>query len=148
MKKKKLKIYLDSSCLNRIFDDQTQPRIYLESAAMTVIFNYIDNKMFDLVSSEVLDFESEKNPFNERRLFVDSLLGKAKYFQSVDNVILNRAKEIELTGIKSIDSLHISCAEAQNVDFLITCDDAIIKKYKGTIKIENPINFNLTLQEK
>lgn len=147
MKKKKLKIYLDSSCLNRIFDDQTQPRIYLESAAMTVIFNYIDNKIIDIVSSEVLDFESDKNPFNERRLFVDSLLSRAKYFQSVDNVILNRAKEIELTGIKAIDSLHIACAEAQNVDFLITCDDTMIKKYKGEIKIENPVNFNIKLQE-
>jgi len=39
-----MKIYLDTSALNRIFDDQSQARIYLESVAMEVIFLLIENK--------------------------------------------------------------------------------------------------------
>ena len=32
-----MKIYLDTSALNRIFDDQSQPRVYLEATAMLIV---------------------------------------------------------------------------------------------------------------
>jgi len=34
-----MKVYLDVSCLNRPFDDQTQARIRLESEAVTIILD-------------------------------------------------------------------------------------------------------------
>jgi hypothetical protein len=36
---KNYKIYLDVCCLNRPFDDQTQPRIYLETQSVMTIIN-------------------------------------------------------------------------------------------------------------
>ena len=36
-----MKLYLDVSCLNRPFDDQTPTRIRLESEAISVIFERI-----------------------------------------------------------------------------------------------------------
>lgn len=73
-----MKIYLDTCSINRIFDDQSQPRIFLESSAMITIFAMIEIKSFSLVSSEVLRFENSRNPFEERRSFVSSVLAHAK----------------------------------------------------------------------
>ena len=43
--------------MNRIFDDQSRPRIYLESSAMITILAMVENNSFSLVSSEVLRYE-------------------------------------------------------------------------------------------
>lgn len=137
-----MKLYLDTSVLNRIFDDQSQPRIYLESVSMTLIFLLIENQMVEIVSSEALAIETNNNPYNERRTFVESVLQEAKYFQSINENMLIRAEEIEATmGIKGLDSLHLVCAEELGVDFFITCDDKIIKRYRGTVNVKNPTEF-------
>ena len=54
MTKVKLKVYLDTSVLNRIFDDQTQARIYLESISMQLIFLLVENEAIEIVSSDAL----------------------------------------------------------------------------------------------
>ena len=127
-----MKIYLDTSALNRIFDDQSQARIYLESVSMEVIFLLIENKSFEVVSSDAIVFENNNNPYGERRLFIEKVMEKATSFQSLNEEILARAEEIEATmGIKGVDSLHLACSEALEADYFITCDDKIIKKYQN-----------------
>ncbi|HHV81315.1 TPA: type II toxin-antitoxin system VapC family toxin [bacterium] len=140
-----MKIYLDTSVLNRIFDNQSQVRIYLEATAVLLIFMLIDKGYLELVSSEVLIYENENNPYEERKLFVNSLIRKAKLFQELDEEILERAKEMETLGIKGLDALHIACAERLKVDYFLTCDDKIIKKYKGVILVKNPVEFLLNI---
>ena len=140
-----MKIYLDTSVLNRIFDNQSQARIYLEATAVLLIFMLIDKGYLELVSSEVLIYENENNPYEERKLFVNSLIRKAKLFQELDEEILERAKEMETLGIKGLDALHIACAERLKVDYFLTCDDKIIKKYKGVILVKNPVEFLLNI---
>jgi len=134
-------IYLDTSALNRIFDDQSQIRIFLETSSLLVIFMFIENQIVDIVSSDVLLFENTKNSYNERKIFVNSVLQKAKVFQTINDKILKRAQEIEKYGIKGLDSLHLACAEELKVDYFITCDDKIVKKYNGKLKVKNPIEF-------
>ena len=95
----------------------------------------------DIVSSDVLLFENTKNSYNERKIFVNSVLQKAKVFQTINDKILKRAQEIEKYGIKGLDSLHLACAEELKVDYFITCDDKIVKKYNGKLKVKNPIEF-------
>ena len=140
-----MKIYLDTSVLNRIFDNQSQVRMYLEATAVLLIFMLIDKGYLELVSSEVLIYENENNPYEERKLFVNSLIRKAKLFQELDEEILERAKEMETLGIKGLDALHIACAERLKVDYFLTCDDKIIKKYKGVILVKNPVEFLLNI---
>lgn len=41
----------------------------------------------------------------------------------------------------AIDALHLAAAEAADVDFFITCDYNIIKKYKGNLKVIRPLDF-------
>jgi predicted nucleic acid-binding protein len=139
-----MKIYLDSSALNRIFDDQTQARIYLESAAMLLIFMLIENRLVEIVSSEALDFENHQNPYQDRREFVNLVLQRATLFQPLDETILRRAQEIEEHfHIKGMDALHLACAEQLAVDVLITCDDRLLKRYKGKLLLANPAHFTI-----
>ena len=75
-----MKIYLDTSATNRIFDDQSQARIYLESVSMEPIFLLIVNQTVSIVSSESLKFETDNNPYSDRRLFIEMVLEKATEF--------------------------------------------------------------------
>ncbi len=136
-----MKIYLDTSVLNRVFDDQTQARIYLETSATLLIFMLIEKQVVDLAISDVLRFENAKNPYDERKIFIRSVLKKAKMEKSVDEKALARAKEIESFGIKGMDALHLACAEQLQIDVFITCDDKILKRYKGTMEVKNPAVF-------
>jgi len=64
-----MNVYLDTSALNRIFDDQSQPRIFLEASAMLLVFGLIEKRIISIVSSEVLIYENSQNPHAERQLF-------------------------------------------------------------------------------
>ncbi len=90
-----MKVYIDTCSLNRIFDDQSQPRIYMESSSMLIIFKLIDAKAIEFVSSDVLSFENSGNPYEERMEFVKLCLQNASRVQSLDENILKRAEEIE-----------------------------------------------------
>lgn len=136
-----MKIYLDTSVLNRIFDDQSQPRIYLEATSTLIIIMLVEYQNIELVSSDILLFENYRNPYDERRTFVSLVLQKANHIQSINDKILERAQKIEKDNIGGIDALHLACAEELGVDYFITCDDRIIKRYKGLLMITNPIHF-------
>ncbi|HBY80690.1 MAG TPA: DNA-binding protein, partial [Cyanobacteria bacterium UBA11148] len=69
-----LKVYLDTSALNRVFDDQSQARIYLESTSMQLIFLLIENEIIEIISSDALVFETERNPYSDRQTFVELVL--------------------------------------------------------------------------
>ena len=136
-----MKIYLDNSVLNRPFDDQSVPKIRLETIATFFIFELIERKRVKLINSSVLEYENSKNPFFERKIWISHYLSKAVFYQKINSRIKGRAKEIEELGIAPIDSLHLASAETAKVDYFITCDYDIIRKYKGELKVMNPINF-------
>jgi len=138
-----LNIYLDTSALNRIFDDQSQPRIFLESSAMLLVFGLIEKRIISIVSSDVLVYENLRNPYAERQIFVTSVLRKAVVIQTLNDRLAKRAQEIEVLGIKSLDSLHLACAERLKADYFVTCDDRIIRKYTGTVVVVNPVELTM-----
>lgn len=141
----KVRVYLDTSALNRIFDNQSQARIYLEATSVLLIFALIEKQIIDIVSSDILLFENSKNPYNERNVFVSSVLKMARSSQALNTKILKRSQELETDGIKGVDALHLACAEELNVDCFITCDDKIIKKYCGKIEIKTPVEFIINI---
>jgi predicted nucleic acid-binding protein len=141
-----MKIYLDTCCYNRPFDDQTQERIRIETISIEYIFNRIDLGLFELISSDVLEFELKLNPDELKRELSLELLNKSINKILLNDEIINHAKEIERFGFNTFDALHISTAIYYNVDKLLTTDDkmiAIAQKNKNyfKIKIENPIEF-------
>ena len=65
---------------------------------------------------------------------------------SAENVNWNEdiedlAIEIEKTGVKPFDALHIACAIMANCDYLITVDKRMLKYKNGKIVILNPMQF-------
>lgn len=71
-----MRIYLDMYCYNRPYDDQSQLKISLETQAKLHIQTLIKNKKFNLVTSYMLRYECNNNPFEMRRNvifdFIDS----------------------------------------------------------------------------
>jgi hypothetical protein len=62
-----MRIYLDTSVLNRPLDDQTQARIHLETEAFLTVLDYAIAGRFSLINSAVLIFENDANPFQNGR---------------------------------------------------------------------------------
>lgn len=138
-----MRIYLDMSVYNRPFDNQSQPRIMMETVAFTIIFQMIEEGNIDLISSWVLEFENSRNPFIIRKTIITYQLGFASYIQKVNESIKKRANYLKKKcRLESIDALHLACAEAAGADHFLTCDDDIIKKYKSRkITVSNPVEF-------
>lgn len=128
---------------NRPFDDQTQPRIWLEALALVVILQMVKAGEVELVSSSVLEYENNRNPFPLRKRWVDRCLGLADYFQKVDEDIRKRAQELEKEGLRAIDALHVACAEVAGSEYFLTCDDRVIHRYKRGVQALSPVDFVL-----
>lgn len=141
-----MKIYLDTCCYSRPFDDQRIERIRLETISIEYIFNRVDIGLFELVGSDVLEFELNLNPDELKRGLSLELLNKSRNEILLNRDMIDYAKEIEKFGFKTFDSLHISIAINNKIDVLLTTDDKLVSlakknKNKINIKIENPIEF-------
>ncbi|MBI4782240.1 MAG: PIN domain-containing protein [Oscillatoriophycideae cyanobacterium NC_groundwater_1537_Pr4_S-0.65um_50_18] len=139
-----MKVYLDTSAYNRPFDDQTQPKIFLESQAVAIILQMVEAETVELVSSWVLEYENSRNPSLIKQAAMNRYLQMAELRQEVDEVIRQRAEQLQHNGIKAIDALHIACAEAVGSDYFITCDKRLINRCSTlTMKVMNPVDFVL-----
>ena len=138
-----MRVYVDTSVYNRPFDDQTQPRIWLETLALVVILQLIDAGEVDLVSSAVVAYENSRNPFPLRQRWVTRCVQLARHDQPVDAGISERAATLEQAGVGAIDALHPACAEAAASEYFLTCDDRVIRRYQGSLRVLNPVEFVL-----
>jgi len=145
---KMIRVYLDINVYNRPFDDQTQPRICLETLAFVTIMQLIEMDQIALVTSSMLEFENNKNPFPSRQQWVNYCLNYTKQHKTLNESIKSRAKQLEQEAIKPMDAPHFACAEAIGCDYFLTCDDRIVKRYRGNIQVLNPVDFILLLTGK
>lgn len=137
-----MKLYLDTSVFNRPFDDQTQPRIWLETLALALILQLIEAGEATLINSSVLEFENSQNPFSIRQDWVSRCCELATNYQRVSKSIRQRAEMLEKKGIHAIDALHIACAETSGADYFLTCDDRLLRKQKHlNVNSMNPLDF-------
>ena len=138
-----MKVYLDNCCYNRPYDDQSYLRISLESQAKLFVQHLIREKKLDLVTSYVLDYENSRNPHTTRRDTISDFFNNAVEYVGAENndEILEIAKKIQATGVKTADSCHVACAEFANCDYFLTTDDRILKYKSDKVTILNPIKF-------
>ncbi|MDP2950998.1 MAG: PIN domain-containing protein [bacterium] len=136
-----MKVYLDNSVLNRPFDDQIFPQIRLETEATFLIFKSIEQKQLKMINSSVVEYENSRNPFPERKDWINNYLKKAEGYQKMNARIQENAKKINALGIDPLDALHLATAEIVKADIFITCDEKILKRYKGQLKTYNPVDF-------
>jgi predicted nucleic acid-binding protein len=138
------KIYLDTSVYNRPFDDQTQPKIFLESQAVAIILQMVEAKIVELVSSSVLEYENSRNPYPIKQEAMNRYLRMAESRQQVTEAIRQRAEQLEHNGVKAVDALHVASAEVSESDYFITCDKRLINRCADlAMRVINPVDFVL-----
>ena len=141
-----MKVYLDACCLNRPFDDQSQPRVRLEAEAVSLILEKFNQDEWEWVGSEVLHYEVNQHPDSETRERILSFLSLTRRVVEVNEKTLKRAEELEETGFDSYDAIHLASAEFGKADVFLTTDDQILKvsnrnKSLFSFPVENPVKW-------
>ena len=141
-----MKLYLDVSCLNRPFDDQSQERIRLEAEAVRLIFIRFDNGDWTQISSEMAAIEVAAIPDADRQRKVTRRLPDGAVSLILDEEVFRRAAVLEGLGLKAADALHVAAAESGKADAFLTCDDRLLKwsarhRRKVHVAIANPVTW-------
>ena len=118
-------IYLDMCCLKRPFDDQSQPRIRLETEAVLALLA-AESDAIRFERSPALWLENNRNPLPVRAARVAKWLGSPG--RTPEHAELaSRTKALMSFGFTNFDALHVASAEAVGVDVLATCDERLVK---------------------
>jgi len=138
------KIYLDTCCLNRPFDDQTQERIRLESEAVLAILSRVEKGEWNWIGSEVLLDEIEQTPDTQKLSRAKLLADFIHENIQIDDYQIGRARDLQKAGFQLFDALHIACAESAKADIFLSTDDRLLKLAKRFskrlhIRVENPL---------
>ncbi|NUM67588.1 nucleic acid-binding protein [candidate division KSB1 bacterium] len=116
-----MKVYFDNCSLQRPLDEKKQVRVMVEAEAVLSLLALCESGKLELVSSEVLLFETLKNPD------------------------VARGHEFTLQKINVLDALHLASAEAIQADCFCTTDDKLLKEArklkKLKIKVVSPIHL-------
>jgi PIN domain len=137
-----VKLYLDNSFLNRLFDDPLISSNNVEGEVLLWVIDLIQQKKATLVHSPFVEHENSTNPFPDRKSFVAGVMRLAIVYQDIDEDTEARAGVlVEEMRVSPVDALHLAAAEAAQVDYFITCDYAVIKRYQGDIRVVSPLSF-------
>jgi predicted nucleic acid-binding protein len=138
-----VRIYLDMSCLNRPFDDQTQLRIRLESETIIFILQNFNLPQWEWISSEILQLEIEHIPVVEMREHLLLLASRAHHVVRLQQKEAKRAQQLKRMGLNAFDALHIACAESGNADIFLTSDQKLLEQAtqidKINLSVVNPL---------
>lgn len=138
------RIYLDSNCFQRPFDDQRNDRIREETEAFLWIVERMEKNEIQIVTSFIHRIEADEIKDSIRKEAVDSLLEETSEEVSFSPKIDSMARIISNSGISPKDSFHLASAILSEVDAFVTCDIPFIKKAKKlqlAFPILNPVEF-------
>jgi predicted nucleic acid-binding protein len=136
-----MRVYLDNCCFNRPFDDQSGIVVNLETKSKLVIQGMVKNDKLELVWSEVLDFENNDNPFEERKMKISEWKSLAVEDIEMSDVVFDEAKKLLALGLRQKDASHIACAISGKADYFVTTDRKILNKKVQGIELINPIDL-------
>ena len=136
-----MRLYLDNSVLNRPFDDQCQPRIWLETLAFSLILSLVETGQAELIRSPIHDLENLRSPLAVRRDWVTRCLRLATTLVTLDAALHRRALALEAAGLKPLDALHLASAEAADASALLTGDDRLLRRYPGPLTVQTTTQF-------
>jgi len=137
----KLKVYLDNCCYNRPYDDQAQLRIELETKAKLHVQQQIAENEISLVSSVIIEYENNDNPYELRKHVINNFLKHATDYVNKSDEVVAIANEISSNGVKAKDASHLACAIYAECDYFLTTDDKLLKYQDDRIHTINPVDF-------
>jgi predicted nucleic acid-binding protein len=114
--------------LKRPFDDQSQPRIQLETLAIEAILQLCRAGDHAMIASDALRFENSRNPNAQRQQFAADLLALAVEDVSHSPALEKQALIWQNVGIGLMDALHLASAEVAGADRFATSDDVLLHK--------------------
>ena len=139
----KMKIYMDSCCFNRPFDDLTQSKIYEEAEAVKRVIELAKNGKITIISSQFVKYEIESIRLQDKRNNVLSFFHCDVYYTLTEH-IADLARHYQTFNLKTFDSLHLATAEINEVDYLLSTDKDFIKfaeRFSHKTKVINPCKF-------
>jgi hypothetical protein len=138
-----LRVYLDVCCLCRPFDDQTQPRNFIESQAVLEILRNC-GFTWTLVISDLIEFELAQIPDKMKYLQVYQNLPKNFEYVEVDDDVMTLYSRLVVCGCSPVDAMHVAFSRKAKATFLTTDDLllGIIRRPSGDIIIcDNPVTW-------
>jgi hypothetical protein len=137
--------YIDICCLKRPFDDQSQPRIHLETEAILTLLDAAGQQV-QFLHTAALDLENEQNPLPSRAAKVRQWLDTIPLVDVDDQIVKARTAELMLLGFKNFDAFHLASAEAVQAEVFATCDDRLqstANRHATVLKIRvvNPVDL-------
>ncbi|MDR1323245.1 MAG: PIN domain-containing protein [Candidatus Margulisbacteria bacterium] len=142
-----MRIYLDICCFNRPYDDQEQLKIKLETEAKLFIQQEILSGKHELIWSYILEYENNRNPYEEKRNAIKLWKDVAKIHCEENSEIIKQAEKLEKQGLKTKDALHVACAINALAKYFITTDKQLLSAKIKDIRIINPVDFIDILEE-
>lgn len=103
----------------------------MEAEAILNVLGQCEAGDITLVASDILAFETERNPNPTRRAYASEILAKTEQWVALNESIEKRARELNSMGIKPLDALHLASAEAAHADYFCTCDDKLLRFAKN-----------------
>lgn len=129
-----MKVYLDCCCIQRPFDDRSQPRIAVEAEAVLAILASCESDHLELISSDALLLEIHQIPDHIRKEDSLETISLANQTVELNTEIETLARRFGAHGIKTLDALHLAFASFSGADYFCTCDDKLMRKAK---RLEN-----------
>ena len=114
-----------------------------------MIFALIDDGQLSARWSFVLDYENSRDPVPERREFVQYLSRCCETTIRPDESTRRSARQLSETHqVRGRDALHLAIAETSGCEYLVTCDDRLVRQGKrlreqGVLTVHpiNPVDF-------
>lgn len=140
-----MKIYMDVCCLNRPFDYQYDDRINIESEAILKILYRCQDEEWQLLGSDIIDFEISKMLDYDKKQKVLMLYNISNSKTSFNSTIYSLSLKYKNKGLKQFDSMHLASAIVAKADVLLTTDKKFIRIAQQitdlAIEVKNPVNW-------
>ena len=145
-----MKVYLDICCLKRPFDDQSQARVAVESAAVVAILAAAERGEIELIRSAAHYVENATDTDAERRAAVAAWLAAGPPPLEATDQVRARLSQAREANIAPLDALHLAWAQELGANVLLTTDDRFISRAVRLttigLRVLNPAAFARELQ--
>lgn len=139
-----MRIYLDTCCYNRPYDNAVQLTVRLEAECKLHIQRMIKEGLLTLVSSYMLLYECEHIPFDLRKNTISDYINqyaKVHVGTEVQSEVEEMASNIMETGVKFKDACHVASAVFTGCQYFISTDKRLLKYKLQEIELVAPIEF-------
>ena len=144
-----MRIYLDTCCYNRRFDENIPSELIPEKLAMYKIQEHIVQKKIQLVTSFMLHYEILQIKNLKQRESIEMFVRiNRKMYVGVEfiDILDKKVENIIKSGIKHKDAYHIASAIFTECDYFLTFDKKILKYNSDKMIIMNPVDFGKLLE--